>query len=77
MDGLQERGVLVRGGTALGGEGALRVTYGTAGGERTLPGGACRGARPEGPGATTTLAARDDHAEFRISANRTYNGSDR
>jgi histidinol-phosphate aminotransferase len=29
MQGLQERGVLVRGGTALGGEGALRVTYGT------------------------------------------------
>jgi len=29
MSGLQERGVLVRGGTALGGEGALRVTYGT------------------------------------------------
>jgi histidinol-phosphate aminotransferase len=29
MIGLQERGVLVRGGTALGGEGALRVTYGT------------------------------------------------
>jgi histidinol-phosphate aminotransferase len=30
MRGLEERGVLVRGGTALGGEGALRVTYGTA-----------------------------------------------
>jgi histidinol-phosphate aminotransferase len=29
MDGLQERGVLVRGGTALGEAGALRVTYGT------------------------------------------------
>jgi len=29
MRGLQERGVLVRGGTALGCEGALRVTYGT------------------------------------------------
>jgi histidinol-phosphate aminotransferase len=29
MRGLRERGVLVRGGTALGGEGALRVTYGT------------------------------------------------
>jgi histidinol-phosphate aminotransferase len=29
MKGLQERGVLVRGGAALGGEGALRVTYGT------------------------------------------------
>jgi histidinol-phosphate aminotransferase len=29
MKGLQKRGVLVRGGTALGGEGALRVTYGT------------------------------------------------
>jgi len=29
MRGLQERGVLVRGGTALGGTGALRVTYGT------------------------------------------------
>jgi histidinol-phosphate aminotransferase len=28
MRGLQERGVLVRGGTALGGAGALRVTYG-------------------------------------------------
>jgi len=27
--GLRERGVLVRAGTALGGEGALRVTYGT------------------------------------------------
>jgi histidinol-phosphate aminotransferase len=30
MRGLKERGVLVRGGTALGGEGALRVTYGTS-----------------------------------------------
>jgi histidinol-phosphate aminotransferase len=30
MRGLQERGVLVRGGGALGREGALRVTYGTA-----------------------------------------------
>ncbi len=29
MRGLQERGVLVRGGTALGGPGSLRVTYGT------------------------------------------------
>jgi histidinol-phosphate aminotransferase len=29
MQGLQERGVLVRGGTALGGAGSLRVTYGT------------------------------------------------
>jgi histidinol-phosphate aminotransferase len=29
MRGLQRRGVLVRGGTALGSEGALRVTYGT------------------------------------------------
>jgi histidinol-phosphate aminotransferase len=29
MRGLQERGVLVRGGTALGGSGALRVTYGS------------------------------------------------
>jgi histidinol-phosphate aminotransferase len=29
MKGLRARGVLVRGGTALGGEGALRVTYGT------------------------------------------------
>jgi histidinol-phosphate aminotransferase len=29
MQGLQERGVLVRGGGALGQEGALRVTYGT------------------------------------------------
>jgi histidinol-phosphate aminotransferase len=29
MRGLHERGVLVRGGTALGGAGALRVTYGT------------------------------------------------
>jgi histidinol-phosphate aminotransferase len=29
MQGLRERGVLVRGGTALGGAGALRVTYGT------------------------------------------------
>jgi histidinol-phosphate aminotransferase len=29
MRGLEERGVLVRGGTALGREGALRVTYGT------------------------------------------------
>jgi histidinol-phosphate aminotransferase len=29
MTGLQQRGVLVRGGAALGGEGALRVTYGT------------------------------------------------
>jgi histidinol-phosphate aminotransferase len=27
--GLTERGILVRAGTALGGEGALRVTYGT------------------------------------------------
>jgi histidinol-phosphate aminotransferase len=30
MRGLAERGVLVRGGTALGGPGALRVTYGTS-----------------------------------------------
>jgi histidinol-phosphate aminotransferase len=30
MRGLEERGVLVRGGAALGLEGALRVTYGTA-----------------------------------------------
>ena len=30
MSGLQERGVLVRGGTALGGSGAIRVTYGTS-----------------------------------------------
>jgi histidinol-phosphate aminotransferase len=30
MRGLQERGVLVRGGGALGRDGALRVTYGTA-----------------------------------------------
>jgi histidinol-phosphate aminotransferase len=30
MSGLQERGVLVRGGTALGGPGAIRVTYGTS-----------------------------------------------
>jgi histidinol-phosphate aminotransferase len=30
MRGLEERGVLVRGGTALGDPGALRVTYGTA-----------------------------------------------
>ena len=30
MRGLRERGVLVRGGTALGAAGALRVTYGTA-----------------------------------------------
>ena len=29
MRGLRERGVLVRGGTALGGPGALRVTYGS------------------------------------------------
>ncbi len=29
MRGLAERGILVRAGTALGGEGALRVTYGT------------------------------------------------
>ena len=29
MAGLQERGVLVRSGAALGEEGALRVTYGT------------------------------------------------
>lgn len=29
IDGLRERGVLVRAGTALGREGALRVTYGT------------------------------------------------
>jgi histidinol-phosphate aminotransferase len=29
MQGLQERGVLVRGGAALGGAGSLRVTYGT------------------------------------------------
>ena len=29
MEGLRERGVLVRGGGALGREGALRVTYGT------------------------------------------------
>ncbi len=30
MSGLLQRGVLVRGGTALGGAGALRVTYGTS-----------------------------------------------
>ena len=30
MRGLEERGVLVRGGSALGAEGALRVTYGTS-----------------------------------------------
>ena len=30
MRGLQERGVLVRGGAALGDPGALRVTYGTS-----------------------------------------------
>lgn len=29
MQGLADRGILVRAGTALGGEGALRVTYGT------------------------------------------------
>ncbi len=29
MEGLRERGVLVRGGGALGRDGALRVTYGT------------------------------------------------
>jgi histidinol-phosphate aminotransferase len=29
IEGLAERGILVRAGTALGGEGALRVTYGT------------------------------------------------
>jgi histidinol-phosphate aminotransferase len=29
MEGLRERGVLVRGGAALGGPGSLRVTYGT------------------------------------------------
>jgi histidinol-phosphate aminotransferase len=29
IDGLRDRGVLVRSGTALGREGALRVTYGT------------------------------------------------
>jgi histidinol-phosphate aminotransferase len=29
MEGLQQRGVLVRGGGALGRAGALRVTYGT------------------------------------------------
>ena len=34
MSGLLERGVLVRGGGALGCEGALRVTYGT--GEENL-----------------------------------------
>jgi len=28
--GLEERGVIVRAGSALGSEGALRVTYGTA-----------------------------------------------
>ena len=44
-EGLMERGVLVRGGTALGAEQpALRVTYGLARGERALPGGA-----PGGP----------------------------
>ena len=42
--GLAERGVIVRAGTALGGEGALRVTYGTPARERPLPGGAGRGA---------------------------------
>ena len=30
MEGLRERGVLVRGGGALGSPGALRVTYGTS-----------------------------------------------
>ena len=30
MRGLEQRGVLVRGGSALGGPGALRVTYGTS-----------------------------------------------
>ena len=37
MRGLAERGVLVRAGTSLGREGALRVTVGTAGRERALP----------------------------------------
>ena len=40
--GLAERGVLVRAGTALGREGALRVTVGTAGRERAVPGSARR-----------------------------------
>jgi histidinol-phosphate aminotransferase len=31
MSGLEQRGVLVRGGSALGQPGALRVTYGTTG----------------------------------------------
>ena len=42
--GLAERGVLVRAGTSLGREGALRVTVGTAGRERALPRGARRAA---------------------------------
>ena len=47
MQGLAQRGVLVRAGGALGREGALRVTVGTAGRERTLPGGARRAALME------------------------------
>ncbi len=50
-----ERGVLVRGGGALGREGALRVTYGTPGGERDLSGCACRGALK------VLQTTRDDH----------------
>ena len=40
MRGLAERGILVRAGGALGREGALRVTVGTAGRERAIPGSA-------------------------------------
>ena len=43
--GLAERGVIVRGGTALGEEGRLRVTLRHARGERPLPRGARRAAR--------------------------------
>ena len=44
MRGLEERGVIVRAGTALGQAGWLRVTYGTRRRERPLPGRARRGA---------------------------------
>ena len=55
MRALAERGVLVRAGTSLGREGALRVTVGTAGRERALHRGARRAARSLDP---PILAAR-------------------
>ena len=42
VDGLAQRGVIVRAGAALGERGRMRVTYGTRERERPLPGGAGR-----------------------------------